>query len=340
MKNLLLLKDMKGWFWSTYPNWSTPVSMDVAYMEDFFTKYGYHVEVSSYPEFDYTKNYADYLVLYSSAEDYCGGSKAFIEDVLLYLQDQGAKLLPEFRYFRAHDNKVMMEMLRYEFRDEGLKTIRTQVWPSLEALKEAKTEEFPVIVKRAGGAGGEGVFLAHNRKELYRYAEKVSRLTNLLQFYYLSCVNVKQKLLGKPPVRINNTKFITQSYIAGLSGDFKVLVFGDHYYVLHRLNRKKDFRASGSGRFEEDNTDALGQILDFARSCTKEIDAPWLSLDICHDGERCHLIEFQCITFGFKAMSMSTKHYEWAEGKWETVEGKVMPEEEFCYSVRHYLENR
>lgn len=340
MKNLLLLKDMRGWFWSTYPDWSTPVSLDVGFMEKYFFELGYHVEVSSYPEFDYTKSYADYLVLYSSAEDYCGGSKAFIEDVLLYLRDQGARLLPEFRYFRAHDNKVMMEMLRYEFQDEGMKTIHTQVWSSYEALKEAGIEKYPVIVKRAGGAGGEGVFLAHNRKELNRYAERVSRLTNLLQFYYLSCVNVKQRLLGKAPVRINNTKFITQTYIPGLQGDFKVLVFGNHYYVLHRLNRKKDFRASGSGRFIEDNTENIEQILDFAEACTKEIRTPWISLDICHDGERCHLIEFQCITFGFKAMSMSTKHYERIEDSWRTVEGSVVPEEEFCYSVRYFLENQ
>lgn len=339
MKKLLIIKDLRDWFWSTYPNWETPVSLDVSYMEKYFSEKGYEVEVSSYLEFDYTKDYAGYYVLYGSAEDYCGGSKAFMEDVLVHLSNQGANLLPEFKYFRAHDNKVMMEILRYGFNDETLKTIQTKVWPSYEALKEADIKEYPVIVKRAGGAGGEGVFLAHDRKELYKYAEKVSRLTNLMQYYYLSCVNIKQKLSRKKPVQINNTKFITQNYIAGLDGDYKVLVFGEHYYVLHRLNRKNDFRASGSGQFTKDNSDKIDAILDFAKSCTKDIKAPWLSLDICHDGNVCHLIEFQCINFGFKAMSMSEQHYVQEDGNWTVVKGNVVPEEEFCYSVQYYLEH-
>ena len=273
MKKMLIIKDLRDWFWSTYPNWETPVSLDVSYMEKYFTERGYEVEVSSYLDFDYIKDYSDCYVLYGSAEDYCGGSKAFMEDVIVHLRNQGAKLLPEFKYFRAHDNKVMMEILRYGFEDEALKTIQTKVWPSYEALKGAEIKEYPVIVKRAGGAGGEGVFLAHNQKELYKYAEKVSRVTNLMQYYYLSCVNIKQKLLRKKPVPINNTKFITQSYIAGLDGDYKVLIFGEHYYVLHRLNRKNDFRASGSGQFTKDNGEKINTILDFAKSCTKEIKA-------------------------------------------------------------------
>lgn len=340
MKNMLIIKDLKDWFWATFPTWETPVSLDTRYMKEYFEKDGYSVEVISYLEFDFNKSYAGYVVLYTSAEDYCGGSKEFIEDILVHLYNQGARLLPEFKYFRAHHNKVMMEILRDSFADKRLKTICSQVWPSYEALKNATIKKYPVIVKRASGAGGEGVFLAHDRKELYKYAEKVSRMTDMKQFYYLSCVNVKQKVRGRQPVLIHNSKFITQNYIEGLSGDYKVLVFGDHYFVLHRLNRENDFRASGSGQFTSDNGDKVEEILNFAKLCTTEISAPWLSLDICHDGKNCHLIEFQCISFGFKAMSMSTKHYEWTEDKWETVEGKVMPEEEFCYSVRHYMENR
>lgn len=338
MKKMLIIKDLRDWFWATYPDWTTEVSLDTGYIGKYFADRGYDVKLTSYTEFDFSADYAGYLVLYTSAEDYCGGSKAFIEDILLFLKEQGAILLPEFSYFRAHDNKVMMELLRQGFADERLKTIQSRVWSSYEELKEASFAGYPVIVKRAGGAGGEGVFLAHNKKELCKYAEKVSRLTNMLQFYYLSCVNVKQKLLKKKPVKIHNSKFITQNFIAGLTGDYKVLVFGEHYFVLHRLNRKNDFRASGSGQFTEDNGDRIEEILDFARACTEEITAPWLSLDICHDGKTCHLIEFQCISFGFKAMSMSERHYLYADGRWDTIEGSVVVEKEFCDSIQYYLE--
>lgn len=338
MKNMLIIKDLRNWLWATCPDWDAEISLNVEYIVNYFTNLGYNVELTSYSEFDYFKNYADYVVIYSSAEDYCGGSKAFFEDILVHLCNQGAMLLPEFKYFRAHDNKVMMEILRNEFDDHRLKTIHSDVWSSYEELKAAKITEYPIIVKRAGGAGGEGVFLAHNQAELYKYAEKVSRMMNMLHFYYMSCVNVKQRLIGKEPVPIHNSKFITQNYIAGLTGDYKVLVFGSHYFVLHRLNRENDFRASGSGKFTEDNVDEIGEVLDFAAICTKEIIAPWLSIDICHDGAACHLIEFQCLSFGFKAMSMSKQHYVQEMGQWKVIKGKVVPEEMFCDSIECYLE--
>lgn len=339
MKNMLVIKDLRNWFWATYPDWETEASLNVEYIADFFTNIGYDVEITSYLEFDYFKNYAGYVVIYTSAEDYCGGSKAFIEDVLVHLCNQGAMLLPAFKYFRAHDNKVMMEILRNEFKDYRLKTIHSKVWSSYEEIKEAAITDYPIIVKRAGGAGGEGVFLAHNQAELYKYAEKVSRMTNMLHFYYMSCVNVKQRLLGKIPALIHNSKFITQNYIDGLTGDYKILVFGRHYFALRRLNRENDFRASGSGKFAEDNGDKIEEVLDFAMVCTKEINSPWLSLDICHDGNECHLIEFQCISFGFKAMSMSKQHYIHEAGHWKVIKGKVVPEEMFCNSIKCYLEN-
>lgn len=338
MKKLLIIKDFRDWFWSTFPNWEKSVSLNVAYISQYFIEAGCEVEVTSYGSFDYGKDYSEYYVIYSSAEDYCGGTKAFMEDVLVHLSCQGARLLPDFKYFRGHDNKVMMEILRYSFKEERLKSIKSRVWASYEELKEAKITEFPVIVKRAGGAGGEGVFLAHNEKELYKYAELVSRMANRKHFDYMTCVNVKQRLLGKEPALIHNNKFITQNFIQNLTGDYKVLVFGEHYFVLHRLNRENDFRASGSGYFSKDNGSQIEMILDYAKLCRKEIASPWLSLDICCDGSACHLIEFQCLFFGFKAMSMSECHYVEADGAWKLVEGRVVPEQEFCDSLRYFLE--
>lgn len=338
MKKMLIIRDFQNWFWMTFPNWTTPVSLNVEYISDYFEKLEFQVELTSYSQFDFSKDFRGYVVLYNSSEDYCGGSKDFMEDVLVHLLNQGAVLLPEFRYFRAHHNKVMMEILRDEFKEEKLKTIHSQVWASLEQLKAASFTRYPIIIKRAGGAGGTGVFLAHDQKELHKYAEKLSRMTDMLQFYQLSYKNIKRKLKGRELLLIHNSKFLTQNYIEGLDGDYKVLVFGTHYFVLHRLNRKDDFRASGSGAFTHDEDDKIEAILDFAKLCTQEIRAPWLSLDICHDGTACHLIEFQCITFGFKAMSLSEHHYVEKDGHWEIVEGRVIPEEEFCYGIQCFLE--
>lgn len=337
MKRLLIIKDFRNWFWSTYPNWTNAVSLNVKYMKDFLEQQGFQVEITSYNHFDYQKNYADYFVIYSSSEDYCGGTKNFMEDVLLHLKVQGAKLLPDFQYFRAHDNKVMMEILRYSFKTADLKSIKSQVWASMEEMLEQGQFHYPVVIKKANGAGGEGVFLAYNKKELVKYAEKVSRLTDKKMFEYLSMVNIKQKLIRQSPVKIHNTKFITQNYIKNLKGDYKVLVFGENYFVLHRLNRKNDFRASGSGNFEREEQEAVIPILDYARLCKTEIKSPWLSLDICKDEEKCYLIEFQCIFFGFKAMSLAEHYYTREGDSWVKIEGKVVPEEQFCKGLISFL---
>lgn len=342
MKKMLIIKDLKGWFWATFPDWETAVSLSVDYISHYFVSRGFNVEITCYKDFNFQNNYKDYFVLYGSAEDYCGGSKAFIEDIIVHLMEQGAILLPEFKYFRAHDNKVMMEILRHTFNDNQLKTIRSKVWPSLEIFKQKINDfDYPVILKRSTGAGGEGVFLAHNTEELLYYAEKVSRLIDLNKFYIVKLKNnIKENILRRPIVPIHNTKFITQNFIKNLYGDYKVLVFGDHYFVLHRINRKNDFRASGSGVFTEDNGPMVEKVLDLALLCKSEIDAPHLSLDIAFDGEECHLIEFQCLTFGFKAMSMSKMHYIRNCEKWEEVNGKVIPEEEYCYAVEQYLKSK
>lgn len=75
-----------------------------------------------------------------------------------------------------------------------------------------------------------------------------------------------------------------------------MLVFGEKYYILRRKVRKNDFRASGSGKreFPEYLTDVECQVLDLAYKAFCEIDTPLLSIDIAHDGEKCHMIEFQC----------------------------------------------
>jgi hypothetical protein len=337
MNKMLIITDMKDWFWKTYPDWVTSVSLNVSKIKEYFKKEGFFVEVSSYKTFDFSRDYSGYYILYGSSEDYCGGTKDYIEDIILWLKLKGAYLLPNFEFFRAHDNKVMMELLRNNFKDNRLKTIKTRTYSSLEMLGDNE-KEFPVVIKKSRGAGGEGVALVHNQSELFEKAKKLSRMVDLKHYQYMGLVNFKQKLLRKDTIPINNSKFIVQTFIPNLSGDYKVLVFGDHYFILHRLNRDKDFRASGSGKFIAVSLEEVQGLLNFASICKNEISTPHLSVDIGYDGKDYHLIEFQCITFGFKAMSISEYHYVPDGDGWKRVDGKVIPENEFCYGIKRFLE--
>ena len=73
----------------------------------------YILVVKHFFEIDFRKeSYKNKWVIYQSSEDPELHYKDYIEDVLLTLKIQGAKLIPNFDYFRAHHNKVFMEFLR------------------------------------------------------------------------------------------------------------------------------------------------------------------------------------------------------------------------------------
>ena len=57
-------------------------------------------------------NFKDQYVLYTSSEDIGGLYKNYIEDIIYGLHLQGTKLIPDYKYLKAHNNKVFMEILR------------------------------------------------------------------------------------------------------------------------------------------------------------------------------------------------------------------------------------
>ena len=71
-----------------------------------------------------------------------------------------------------------------------------------------------------------------------------------------------------------STSLIIQTFIPGLQGDYKVLFFGDKYYMMYRKNREHDFRASGSGNFFPVPENDHEGLLNFARRVSKEIRLP------------------------------------------------------------------
>ncbi len=329
---------MRGWFWKTYPTPTQTQSLDVRQISASLEKGGYEVELAQFDRFDLSKSYRDYYVLYGSSEDYLGSSKSFMEDILLWLELHGAILIPHYKYFRAHHNKVMMELLRLDFSAAEFKTIQSRVLPSARSGQEILAElPRPAVIKSASGAGSTGVYLARNQQEMISAIHKASRQVFGFPYLWIRLNNVIQFLKRKAPQVVNNSKYVVQNLIPGLAGDYKVLIFGQRYFVLYRLNRENDFRASGSGRFVDREDSELFQVLDFAQRCFREIDSPFVSMDIAYNGQQAHLIEFQCVSFGFKAMSLSDHHYQTILGKWQRINKRVIPEEIFCDAVMDYL---
>ena len=242
-----------------------------------------------------------------------------------------------------------MEFWRSGFADESLKTLKSWCYGSwVDALNFSNG--FPVVIKQASGSGGAGVFLAASREEFNRKVKKAGRIVisdSLFDLFvcYIKKLTKKIILYFAPEkskylqydIAPLSTSLVIQTFIPGLTGDYKVLFFGGKYYMMYRKNRKNDFRASGSGSFFPVPENEHEGILNFAQRLTKEINFPIIGMDIGFDGEEFHLLEFQVIHIGTSALHRSKFWHEFHDGKWIKYEGSSNLEEEFSRSIHDHI---
>ena len=341
MKEIYLLTDYKGRFGSKHSTMPYRSGMDRNLLAEFLSEIGYDAKFLNFSNIDFREmNFKDIPVLYTSQEDWGYYYKSYIEDIVLGLEFQGAKVIPSYNYLRANNNKVFMEILRDQFDDSGIKTIKSYNFGCLEELK-AKIDkfEFPVVIKSAAGAMSTGVFLAKNKLELIKLAKKISRTKNL----YQEIKDIGRTFKHKGYIKESKfrEKFIVQNYVHGLENDWKILIFGDKYYIFKRPNRDNDFRASGSGnanyKYGKDSDYPSG-IFDFAQNIFKKLQIPYLSLDIGYVSNQFYLIEFQALYFGTVGHEKSNCFFQMKDKIWERVEIKISIEKVYVDSVVSYLE--
>lgn len=326
-------------------------TMDISRIRDYFLEHGAEVLVSSYSRLDYTQDYSGWFVVYASSEARGQFEKSFMEDTLLYLQTSGAYLIPDFKYFRAHENKVFQELLRTRFRAPSLKHPASRVYQDYHELRDEFP--YPVIVKSASGSGSTGVQKADDFQELVQKAKSLNWILYFdssfphatLKNYVVNFVRKKKHLsAGRGQRTLYARKFIVQEMIPGLTCDYKVLYFGadgGRYYVLRRGNRANDFRASGSHLFSfPETTDEIQNVLDLANTARRELQVPIGSFDIGMnaDGE-CFLLEFQLLYFGPYTLQRSKWYFTHEEetDSWKRVDGESDLEEVYSESIFNYI---
>ena len=341
-RELILLTDYRGAFWSTIRNRWGLCSLDVEELRRAFEVNGYWLRVLPFADIDLrTQEFRGRAILYQCSEDSGGRYKDFIEDVLLGIQLQGGRLIPPFHCFRAHHNKVFMEILRDLSGDADLLTPRAKAYGTFEDFSGSGGGPFayPAVLKSAWGAGGGGVRLARNFGEATRFAANFSRSAGVLESVKEWLKRRWRRRIGYVPFSLNRCKFVVQEFVPGLSGDFKVLVYWDRYYVVSRANRRGDFRASGSGilSWPESPPDSL---LDFAQRAFRQFHVPMMSLDIAMGDNGPVLIEFQFVCFGPAALELSKWYFRQHEGRWVRVQAESVPETEFARSVCCYMEDQ
>ncbi len=349
MKKLIILTDEYSAFLVSKANLRNFTSMDVLKIGKWFRDRNYDVRICKFSELDQTLNYRGYYFLYQTSEAPGAFYKRYIEDLVYFLEKQGAVVMPSYEYLKVHHNKVFMEFMRMKFSEDSLKTIKSTCYGSwVDAMTYDKG--FPAVIKHASSSAGAGVFLAHNKTEYKKYVREAGRTIIASGPGDLAITSIKNlvkkgiKVLypsRKGYVQYDTTPvssaLVVQNFIPGLSGDYKVLYFGGRFYCMYRKNRKNDFRASGSGMFFQVPDNELEGVLDFARKLTLEIDFPIIGMDIGFDGQSYHLIEFQMIHIGTSALQRSKFWHEYQNGKWIKFEGSSNLEDEFSRSFDLFM---
>jgi glutathione synthase/RimK-type ligase-like ATP-grasp enzyme len=323
--------------------------MDVDKIKRYFESKKIDVHVIKFYELDLTVNYSGVFILYQTSETPGAFYKKYIEDIIFYLEKQGAIVLPKFEYLKAHHDKVYMEMMRTGFTDSSLKTIKSRCFGSWNDAQNY-VPDFPVVVKLASGAGSSGVYLLSNEYDYKKCLKVKGQLIYSDNLGTLLTSNVKNVIKNvmkyispsvskylKNITQEFSQSFVVQTFIDNLKGDFKVLIFGNRYYTLYRKNRDNDFRASGSGKLYEVAENEHEGLLNYARKITYEIDFPVLGIDIGYDGEKYHLIEFQMIHIGPYTLQASKFWHEFHDGKWIRIDGNSDLEEEFSRSIHEFI---
>ncbi|MDM1447991.1 hypothetical protein HX057_14690 [Myroides odoratimimus] len=349
MRKILILVDYRGDFQCSIPNLKDYVSMDLEILVRNFNELNYEVKIQNYADINICDNYEGWFVIYHSSEDKDLFYKSYIEDVCLYLEKQGAILLPDFYSLKAHHNKVFMELLRNSLNIEN--NFKSFVFGTYEEFLrlEELINSFPVIFKLAEGAGSKGVQKANDLVELKRIIKETIRVRNESNWQLSMIKNKMSDLLNKLGIKkkiVNNRKytdyrrkFIVQPYYK-LMGDCKVLRFGEKYYILGRKNRENDFRASGSGNYYQPNGKELFSVLNCARDVTNQFNENIMGLDIGYDFDcdKSVLIEFQFAIFlGPYTLQAADGWYIFDEGQWIYKQGKSVLEIEYSSAINEKI---
>ncbi len=335
-KRITLLVDYKGEYFP--PHKGTSAGTDLARLGRRFAEHGYALEVKRFVDVDLrAENYEGRLVLYQSSQDPELNYKSYIEDVILGMQLQGARLIPEFHLFRAHHNKVFMEILRDLSASQEVRSLRSRCYGSYEDfLSDIDSIPFPAVIKPASGDSARGVALLRNRTEAKLRVRHLTRKVAPREVWK----NVYRKafMKGWRMDSFHRQKFVVQEFVPGLDHDWKTIAFGPKYFVTVRPTRRGDFRASGSPGRRTYPTELPAGLLDFLEKVFTSFGAPFASIDVLHDGSRFYLGEIQFVRFGTGAVIRSPHHWRRVDGGWSRIDGILEWEAALAECVAGHLE--
>ncbi|MDH5676633.1 MAG: hypothetical protein OEZ06_31235 [Myxococcales bacterium] len=337
-RQLLLLTDYKGEYWVRHRH--TALTTVLQALAEHLGGRGYKLRTLPFVALDLrSEAYRELPVLYQSSQDPGLYYKSYIEDMVLGLERAGARLLPRFELFRAHHNKVFMEVLRDLSGLPELQSLRARYFGTYEDLRsELHGLSYPAVLKLSERDTSRGVELLRDEGQARQVAEKLSRSFDLGDARH----NLEHKLRrdGVRPHSFHRRKLIVQDFVPGLDHDYKIVTMADRFFVMKRPAPGGDFRASGSRIERQFPTELPEGLLDFTEKVFRHFDTPFASIDVMHDGARFYLGEIQFLRFGTGPIHRNPRHFirQGGDGSWTCIEGRRQWEAELAHGIATHLD--
>ncbi|MBN1300952.1 MAG: hypothetical protein JW995_07020 [Melioribacteraceae bacterium] len=343
-KSIVLITCRERFFGQTRKPW---VSMDTQKIIYELQNYGWELNEYSFDDVvNKNINLENRIVFYSFSQitDY----RKYIKDVIRHLSKKNT-VVPGYELLVCHENKGFQKIY---FNNLGISEPETKYLSSGNEIQGFNLS-YPLVFKTLDGSNGKGVHLVSTENNLRKILKKYDRIgaidkMDLLRRKYFRLkriykeypeYNNKQDYELYKRYVTNNKSFILQEYISGLSFDFRVLIIYDHYFVMKRFTKGKDFKASGT-KIQDYKYKPEKALLDYAEAIIKKINTPFVSLDILQKNGRYYTVEYQALHFGINVVVKTKGYYSKKhDGDWEFIPNNNVIEEEIAYGLNKYLSN-
>lgn len=187
------------------------------------------------------------------------------------------RVYPSYETIWHFDSKIAQS---YLFKYQWIRTPHTFVtFDYNEAVSQAKSFKYPVVLKESQGAGSTGVSLVKSRRAMMRYINNRFLWENLLS----------RKVSGRLFDRFG--RLYVQNFLRGNSADLRITIIGDRYACgFWRKNRNHDFRASGSGKIDYD-TELPKQVIRYCAEISRYNRFDSMAYDILFRKDKFYIVE-------------------------------------------------
>lgn len=261
-------------------------------------------------------------------------SQHYKEKVFFIEKHLNKLVFPNYQTVWHYESKIAQS---YLFSHYSIQSPNTFVsFDYHDASLFVKSARLPIVFKESYGAGGSKVKLFKDRLQLQkvvkqRFASQLwkesKRLRNKAKYIFLLSRSwfwrkIFDAFTSKSPYV--NTIYL-QELAPKNTRDLRITVIGGKYaYAFWRLNRKNDFRASGSGFIDYTSEIPDSPVL-YCIEKSKEFGFDSMAYDLVYKGNEFEIIEMSC-TYSDTALFHAPGYWYAEHGELQWVPGNYWPQ--------------